>query len=104
MQKDIVHIEEQKKYIKDDNLINFDKIYVVQNILDEFFKFNEYTYAFESAPKFNFFSTLITQTEEELEKLSLNIEPKFKLYSKKKDNKRLTAVDKQYFSCNKSKM
>lgn len=99
IQKDIIHTEEIKKYIKDNNLINFDKIYIIQNLLDDFFDFNNYVYNFNPNSKFAFFHCLVTKTEDELEELEKKIEPDFTLYPKKKDKKRYTKVDETFFPC-----
>ena len=99
LQKDIIHTEEIKKYVKDNTLINFEKIFIIQNILNNFFLFNNYAYNFNPNPKYAFFHCLITKTEDELEELVNKIEPVFTIYDKKREQKRFTKVDETFFPC-----
>lgn len=96
--KDVAFYEENMKYLKDNYLVNFQKIEAIQDLLDNFNCVNETAYNFKPVQKLDFFQCLTTKTEEELEALANQIEPKFQLYQHKKEEKRLTKVDHVFFS------
>ena len=97
--KDLTFLEEKYKYMVGDAMINFEKIEVVQNTIDEFFNFKQSTHDSLHVPNkaLFFFEKIITRSEDELEKLAKNLEPKFVLNDKMKNSKRLSMVDKKYF-------
>ena len=96
--RDINFFEEKAKYIKDKTLINFEKLMLVQTAMDTFYKYKSHTYNITQIDQLAFFTCLLPIEEEELEELGNNIEPEFKLYKKKKEEKRLTRMDELYFS------
>lgn len=99
--RDLAFYEEKSKYIIKGVLINFEKIEIIQKIIEKFFKF-KYLPKKEigKTPKqLNFFDCLENIQEEKLEKIANNIEPNF-IYSQRK-KKRLNYVDKKFF-CNES--
>ena len=96
--RDINFFEEKAKYIKDKTLINFEKLMLVQTAMDTFYKYRSHTYNIQQIDQLAFFTCLLPIEEEELEELGNNIEPEFKLYKKKKEEKRFTKMDELYFS------
>ena len=88
-----------------DTLINFEKIENVQIAIDKFFNFKN------AKDKINpvipdelwFLENLEDLKETELEALADKLEPEFKLYANKKREKRLTNIDRIYFSENNIK-
>ena len=100
--KDLNFLEEKYKYMVGDAMINCEKIEVVQNAIDEFFNFKKNTNDNLLVPNKTlfFFEKIITKSEEQLEKLAKKLEPKFILFDKMKNVKRLSMVDKKYFAKN----
>ena len=98
--KDINFYEENYKYLVNGNLINFEKINIVQNCLDEFFHFQKTKDKnnIKLIEELNFFDNLEVQTEDYLNNLADKIEPVFTLNKNPKKVKRLTIIDKKYFS------
>ena len=96
--RDINFFEEKAKYIKDKTLINFEKLMLVQTAMDTFYKYKSHTYNITQIDQLAFFTCLLPVEEEDLEELGNKIEPEFKLYKKKKEEKRLTRMDELYFS------
>lgn len=99
--RDLTYFEEEGKYLEKGSLINLDKIEKVQNALDNFFKFkssvkNENANS-EKMKELFFFENLEYKTEEELDKISNELEPVFKLRLKQNKEKRLTKIDQKYF-------
>ena len=103
--KDLAFYEEKSKYIINDTLINFEKIENIQIAIEKFFNFKN------AKDKINpvipdelwFLENLEDLKETELEALADKLEPEFKLYANKKREKRLTNIDKIYFSENNIK-
>ena len=97
--KDLGFLEEKYKYMVGDAMVNFDKIEIVQNTIDDFFSFKKNAHDSLKDPNKNlfFFENIITRSEDELEKLAEKLEPKFILFDKMKNVKRLSMVDKKYF-------
>ena len=93
--KRICFLEEYGPYVKETSLINVDKIVLVQQILDQLYKFKIKKYDFYRNPKkeFTIFQCLDPASEEELEKLASFIEPNFNLSSKKTHLKRITNTE-----------
>ena len=96
--RDINFFEEKAKYIKDKTLINFEKLMLVQTAMDTFYKYKSHTYNITQIDQLAFFTCLLPVEEEDLEELGNKIEPEFKLYKKKKEEKRLTRMDELYFN------
>lgn len=96
--RDINFFEEKAKYIKDKTLINFEKLMLVQTAMDTFYKYKSHTYNITQIDQLAFFTCLLPVEEEDLEELGNKIEPEFKLYKKKKEEKRLTRIDELYFN------
>ena len=93
--KRICYLEEYGPYVKDDSLINIDKIVLVQQIFDQIYKFKLKKYDFVRNPKKELiiFQCLDPITEEELDKLASSIEPNFVLNNKKSHQKRVTNTE-----------
>ena len=96
--KTICYLEEYGPYIKDNSLVNADKIVLVQQVFDQLFKFrlNKYN-------KFNMIRNellilycLDPAPEEELDKLASFLEPNFVLYEKKQSDKRASNTEKNF--------
>lgn len=95
--RDINFYEEKATYFENGRLINFEKISIVQDLIDNFYKFEDYAYEFEKNDTLLFFVSLLPIKEEDLEELGDKLEPKFKIYKKKKSEKRLTLIDEIFF-------
>ena len=99
--RDLTYFEEEGKYLEKGSLINLDKIEKVQNSLDNFFKFksavNNVNIDNDKINELFFFENLEYNSEEELEKISNNLEPVFKLRLKQSKEKRVTKIDQKYF-------
>lgn len=96
--RDLAFYEEKSKYIIKGVLINFEKIEIIQKIMEKFFKF-KYLQKKEigKTPKqLIFLDCLENIQEEKLEKIANNIEPNFN-YSQR-IMKRFNYVDKKFFS------
>ena len=96
--KIICYMEEYGKYIKDNSLINADKIVLIQQILDQLFKFKimQYDSFHISKNELLILRYLDPLTEEELDKLASLLEPKFILYKKKHKEKRVSNTEKNF--------
>ena len=99
--RDLTYFEENGKYLEKGNLINLDKIEKVQNALDNFFKFkysvNNVNINNDILKELFFFENLEYKSEEELEIISNDLEPVFKLRLKPSKEKRVTKIDQKYF-------
>jgi len=99
--RDLTYFEEGGKYLEKGGLINLDKIEKVQTALDNFFKFkssvNNVNINSDKIKELFFFENLEYKTEEELEKISNELEPVFKLRLKQSKEKRVTKIDQKYF-------
>ena len=93
--KRICFLEEYGPYVKNNSLVNVDKIVLVQQILDQFYKFKSKKYDIIRSPKNEFiiFQFLDPVKEEELEKLSSFIEPNFVLNNNRSHEKRATNTE-----------
>ena len=98
--KDIAAYEEKFKYIMNDNLINFIKIELIENLLENFFIYKNYQYIINEKEEFKFFDNLQTKSLNQLEEMANKIEPHFLLKDDNKTEKRKTLMDIQYFSKN----
>ena len=96
--KRICFLEEYGPYVKDVSLINVDKIVLVQNILDQLYKFKKKQYEIISSEKKEFiiFQCLDPLPEDELDKLASSLEPNFSLNDKKNREKRTTNTEKNF--------
>ena len=96
--KRICFLEEYGPYVKDNSLINVDKIVLVQQILDQFYKFKlkQYDIIRRTKNEFILFQCLDPASEEELEKLSSSLEPSFTLRDKKSNKKRPTNTENNF--------
>ena len=101
MLRDITFLEETSKYLIDGEFINFKKIENVQNILEINFRFIYHEKKNEDKNNFiqelKFFEDLEMNTEENLESIANQIEPKFVFNEGKKEFKRSTNIDEKYF-------
>ena len=93
--KRICFLEEYGPYIKDNSLVNIDKIVLVQQIFDQIFEFRSYNYDIFGSRKNEliFFQCLDPSEENKLEKLSSSLEPNFTLNNKKAHEKRITNTE-----------
>ena len=101
MLRDITFLEETSKYLVDGEFINFKKIENVQNVLENNFRFKNHENKKEDKNEFiqelKFFEDLEMNTEENLESIANQIEPKFMFNEGKKEFKRTTNIDEKYF-------
>ena len=92
MLRDITFLEETSKYLIDGEFINFKKIENVQNVLENNFRFKNHENKIEDKNKFiqelKFFEDLEMNTEENLESIANQVEPKFMFNEGKKEFKR----------------
>ena len=96
--KRICFLEEYGPYVKDNYLVNVDKIVLVQQILDQFFKCKLKSYEFVRTHKNELiiFQCLDPAEEDELETLGSFIEPIFALNKIKNHEKRITNTEKNF--------
>ena len=96
--KRICFLEEYGPYVKNNSLINVDKIVLVQEILDQFYKFKgkQYEIIRSNKNEFLIFQCLDPVEESELEKLSSFLEPNFVLRTKKTHEKRVTNTENNF--------
>ena len=96
--KRICFLEEYGPYVKDNYLVNVDKIVLVQQILDQFYKCKLKSYEFVRTHKNELiiFQCLDPAEEDELETLGSFIEPIFALNKIKNHEKRITNTEKNF--------
>ena len=96
--KRICFLEEYGPYVKDNSLINVDKIVLVQQILDQFYKFKSRKYNFvnNTLKELTILQCLDPSPEEELEKLAGFIEPNFVYNKKRSHEKRASNTEKNF--------
>jgi len=96
--KRICFLEEYGPYVKDNYLVNVDKIVLVQQILDQFYKCKLKRYEFVRSHKNELiiFQCLDPAEEDELETLGSFIEPIFALNKIKNHEKRITNTEKNF--------
>ena len=95
--KEITSYEEKMQYIKDNTLINFKKIEIVANCLRRFFQFKRYIYNMRPQEGLEILKCLAPKTEDELENIPAQLEPKFTLTKRKSKIKRLTKTDSVFY-------
>ena len=100
--RDISFYEANYEYLINGNLINIEKIEKVQNTIDNFFAFKNipdlYNKNNEYPQELDFFNNLEIIKEDDLDILANKLEPKFILRDIQQKQKRLTNIDKIYFS------
>ena len=74
--RDISHYEERFKYIKNEKLIDFHKILLVENIIEDFFKFKYFAFNINPIDTLDFFNNIKCKNEEELDELFQKVEKK----------------------------
>ena len=97
--KSLCYLEEYGPYVKEKSLINVDKIVLVQQTLDQLFKFKLNNNDNPIKSKKNeliMLHYLDPASEEELEKLASLLEPKFRLNDKKQKEKRASNTEKNF--------
>ena len=96
--KRICFLEEYGPYVKDNYLVNVDKIVLVQQILDQFYKCKLKRYEFVRSHKNELiiFQCLDPAEEDELETLGSFIEPIFALNKIKNHEKRITNTERNF--------
>ena len=103
--RDISYYEANYEYLINGNLINIEKMDKVQNAIDNFFSFKNipdtYNKSNEYPQELHFLNNLDLIKEDDLDILANKLEPKFILRDIQRKQKRLTNIDKKYYS-NKS--
>ena len=94
--KEIINIEEMK-YIMDENNINFNKLVKIFNVLDRFNDFKRTKFTFEKNKDLDILINLNPKTENELEDMVEQLEPKLKIFAPRGFRKRPTNTDKFYY-------
>ena len=94
--KEIINIEEDK-YIINENNINFSKIVKLYNAINRFNEFKKSKFSFEKSKQLDILMELKPKTENELEEMIPQIEPKLKIFAPRGNKKRLTNTDKYYY-------
>jgi son of sevenless-like protein len=102
MLRDITFYEESSQYLIEGILINFEKMQNINNLLENSFRFKNEDNNNSSMyiEELSFFEKLEKNSEEYLESLAKEIEPKFIRNKGKKNFKKKTKVDKQFFNPN----
>ena len=97
--RDINYYESKFNYLENEMLINCEKLIIVQDVVDAFYKFEEYAYDYVNNNTLAFFSCLLPIKEKDLEQLSNMIEPIFTLHNGNvnHNDKRLTLIDEMFF-------
>ena len=101
MLRDITFLEESSKYLINGELINFEKIEKVHNVIKNNFRFKNVKIRenkTSNIEELKFFEQLKMNSEENLEEIAHQIEPKFKINNGKKVFKRATKIDEKYFN------
>ena len=93
--KEIINIEEMK-YIVEDKNINFGKLVKLYNVINKFNEFKKSKFSFEKSKELDILMNLKPKTEEELDEMVSQIEPKLKIFARG-NKKRLTNTDKFYY-------
>ena len=105
--RDISFYEANYEYLINGNLLNVEKFEKIQNTIDNFFAFKNITDNFnknnEYPQELDFFNNLEIIKEDDLDILANKLEPKFILKDSQQKEKRLTNIDKIYFSKSKKK-
>ena len=96
--KTLCYLEEYGPYVKDNSLINVDKIVLVQQIFEQLFKFklNKYNQINTKKNELLILHYLDPASEEELEHLASLLEPKFTLSDEKQKEKRASNTEKNF--------
>ena len=100
--KELICIEEEKKYFNDKDLINVDKVIKIGQIIEEIKYFQRFGYNYEPCFSLSFLSQPTPLDEEQLLNLSKKIEPKFTLTKSKTNNKRITKTDEEMSKADKA--
>ncbi len=96
--KRICFLEEYGPYVKENSLINVDKIVLVQKILDQIYKFKseKYDFVISTLKELSILQCLDPSPEEELEKLAKFLEPNFVYNNKRSHEKRASNTEKKF--------
>ena len=97
--KEIMNIEEMN-YIVNENNINFDKLIKMYKVIYRFNEFKKTKFAYEKSKELDILINLKPKTEEELDEMVNQIEPKLKIFAISGNKKRLTNTDKFYYKIN----
>ena len=97
--KELMNIEEMD-YVVNENNINFDKLIKIYNVIYRFNEFKKTKFAYEKSKELDILINLKPKTEEELDEMVLQIEPKLKVFASRGNKKRLTNTDKFYYKIN----
>ena len=94
--KEIINIEEMK-YIIDGNNINFGKVVKLYNVITKFNEFKRSKFSFEKSKQLDILMNLKPKTQDELDEMVSQIEPKLKIFAMRGFKKRLTNTDRFYY-------
>ena len=96
--KTICYMEEYGPYIKDNSLVNVDKIALVQQVFEQLFRYkvNKYNKFELTKNELYILYCLDPASEEELEKLASLIEPKYVLFDQQRKEKRASNTEKNF--------
>ena len=96
--KTICYMEEYGPYIKDNSLVNVDKIVLVQQVFEQLFRYkvNKYNKFEITKNELYILYCLDPASEEELEKLASLIEPKYVLFDQQRKEKRASNTEKNF--------
>ena len=91
-------LEEYGPYIKDNSLVNVDKIVLVQQVFEQLFRYkvNKYNKFEITKNELYILYCLDPASEEELEKLASLIEPKYVLFDQQRKEKRASNTEKNF--------
>ncbi|MCQ2816284.1 MAG: RasGEF domain-containing protein [archaeon] len=96
--KELINLNEKLKYVKDKFLINFNKLRRISEALNRFFLFQKSVFRYRPIDTSNlFFEHIDPKTQNELEILGEQLEPKFTLGKNPSTQKRLTRTDLKVF-------
>lgn len=101
--KEIFNIEEKHQYIKEDALINCEKIMDVARVIKKFYQFQETNYVCLPNESLAFLANLRPSKEDELEDICKKLEPTFVFAPSKASKKRCSRTDKENFPVKKRK-
>ena len=111
--KRLAFLEEKSKYIKNGKLVNIEKLLLVDKVIKEFMNYKKLVgknikilcyykdeivnHRYTDNSNMIIYDNLNPRKENELIALSKNLEPSFKLYTKKSNEKRRTKTDKEVY-------
>lgn len=91
--KKLSFLDEGNHYIKDKRFINFEKIHLVNQVINEFSEYNKSLSNYQYNNKLSILDNINPKTEKELLVLAKLLEPTFCLMKKKSTSKRVTKTE-----------